>query len=121
MPQGWVEMRRETKRQPGPGQTLLGPSHFFFERNAERGQNIGAAAAAGYGPVAVFHHRHTSTGRNQGRRRAYVISPDLITPDATRVEDPRTPGLEVDHVFTEDGRGGGQFAGRFALQSQGGP
>src|SRR5207245_131269 len=107
--------RRKTKGESGLSKTALGPRDVVLKSHAKRRQDVGAAAAAGHGAVAMLDHGHAGAGGEECRSSTDVKRAGLITADAASVEHVRAAGLKADHVFTENGRSGGQFPGRFTL------
>src|SRR5262249_4656370 len=64
--EGRVKVRGEAEGEAGAIETSPGVAGVLIYADAEGGEDVGAAALAGDGAVAVLDHRHAGGGDDQG-------------------------------------------------------
>jgi len=118
MPQRGMELRRKAKSKSRPIETAAGVVGIAFDRHTECGENVGAAAAAGDGTIAVLDDRNAGSRYHERRRRADVKCPRTVATGAAGVEDVRSAGIPANHVITQHLSGRGNLRGRFPFHAE---
>jgi hypothetical protein len=113
-----MKMRGKAKRQSGAIETATCTSGISFDSHTKRSQHIGASTATRNRTVAVLHHWHPSSGRDERCRRADVERLATIATGPTSIENALASGGQRKHVFAKDDGGRGQFERGFSFHSE---